>query len=224
MVVLDLNGVLFFTMKYSKYIFVVVPLMHLAGFVGAQFVVSAPLFRLLTPFHLLTCLVLLLLFHQSWNAATAFYCFLAFVAGFFIEVVGVHTGLIFGSYRYGNTLGYKALDVPLLIGANWLVLTYCVGTVVNSLALPTIWKAACAATVITALDVLIEPVAIRNDFWSWQNNVIPFQNYAAWFLISWVLLLVFYILPFAKTNRLAIVLLLSQLAFFGLHNLLYLLE
>jgi bisanhydrobacterioruberin hydratase len=211
-------------MKYSKYIFVILPLMHLAGFLGAQFAVTEPLFRVLTPFHLLTCVVLLLMFHESWNAAAIFYCVFAFAAGFIIETIGVHTGMIFGSYRYGSTLGLKLFDVPLIIGANWLILTYCVGVLVNKINAPLLAKAACAAAIVTIIDVLIEPVAIRNDFWSWQGNVVPLQNYVAWYLIAWILLAIFYALPFAKKNKLVPILLVSQVAFFAFHNLTYILE
>jgi len=45
--------------------------------------------------------------------------------GFGVEVLGVKTELIFGSYHYGESLGYKWLSVPLLIGVNWCMLLYC---------------------------------------------------------------------------------------------------
>jgi putative membrane protein len=40
------------------------------------------------------------------------------VAGFFIEAIGVNTGLIFGNYVYKTTLGWKFLETPLIIGVN----------------------------------------------------------------------------------------------------------
>ena len=39
------------------------------------------------------------------------------------EILGVKFGIIFGDYEYGNALGYKIFEVPLLIGANWAILT-----------------------------------------------------------------------------------------------------
>ena len=50
--------------------------------------------------------------------------FLIFLLGFVVEVVGVQTGLIFGSYSYGATLGVKLFDTPLLIGLNWIFVSY----------------------------------------------------------------------------------------------------
>ncbi|MES2515602.1 MAG: carotenoid biosynthesis protein, partial [Bacteroidota bacterium] len=46
------------------------------------------------------------------------------VLGFFIEVLGVKTEIIFGSYYYGKALGLKFFAVPILIGVNWAVLLY----------------------------------------------------------------------------------------------------
>ena len=33
--------------------------------------------------------------------------------GFVIEVIGVKTGYVFGSYSYGDSLGFKILEVPV---------------------------------------------------------------------------------------------------------------
>ena len=195
--------------------------MHLTGFLGAQFPAVAPLFRALTPFHLTLTLLFLLSFHADWNRAAVFYALLAALTGLVVEVLGVHTGLIFGTYHYGETLGFKVFEVPLLIGVNWFVLTYCAGIVANPLPLPTVLKAAAAAALVTLLDFLIEPVAMRNDFWSWQSHVVPLQNYVAWFLISWALLVVFYKLPFRKENKLAGLLLITQAVFFAAQCLTY---
>ncbi|MBE0653483.1 MAG: carotenoid biosynthesis protein, partial [Bacteroidales bacterium] len=32
----------------------------------------------------------------------------------------------------------------------------------------------------------MEPVAMHLDYWQWEGDIIPFQNYAAWFIISLV--------------------------------------
>ena len=37
-------------------------------------------------------------------------------------------------------------------------------------------------------DILLEPVAIRFDFWQWENVLVPLQNYVAWWLISLVMM------------------------------------
>ena len=47
------------------------------------------------------------------------------------EILGVNYGLIFGKYDYGDNLGLKLLGVPLLIGLNWVVLTFICGSISN---------------------------------------------------------------------------------------------
>jgi len=69
------------------------------------------------------------------------------------------------------------------------------------------------------LDVLIEPVAVELDFWTWFGQPIPLQNYIGWWMVSVVLFSVWYILPFAKENRMAKWLLFFQFLFFLSHNL-----
>ena len=44
--------------------------------------------------------------------------------GFFVELLGVKTGLIFGNYHYGATFGAKWQDVPYLIGLNWAAMVF----------------------------------------------------------------------------------------------------
>lgn len=208
----------------QRIIFFVLPLMHLAGFIGLQWPPAQLLFKALVPFHLLTTLTLLLLFHSDWNRSAVLFCLIAYIVGFTVEALGVHTGVIFGEYRYGATLGWKVIEIPLVIGVNWLTLIYSTGMVANHWH-PSGWvKALLAAGVVVGLDVLIEPVAIRLDFWQWAGNTVPFQNYAAWYMIAFGLLWLFYALPFRKQNRLAGLMLICQAAFFAAHNLAYFIE
>ena len=36
----------------------------------------------------------------------------------------------------------------------------------------------------TAMDVLIEPVAIELTYWQWEAVAVPMENYLAWFVLS----------------------------------------
>jgi putative membrane protein len=207
--------------RAERVIRTILPLMYLAGAIGLQYPQTAELFALLTPLNLLSSLVFLLLFHTDWRPTFWAYAALAFLVGFGVEVVGVHTGLIFGSYQYGSVLGVKVAEVPLTIGVNWLLLTYACGSVCDAFRWPVWSKVLAAAGLMTLLDVLIEPVAIRLDFWSWNSPSVPLQNYLAWYVISAFLMIAFYTLPFRKNNRLALLMLAVQFLFFGLSNLLY---
>lgn len=178
-------------------------------------------FILLTPFNLLLSITVILWFHPNWSSQTLLFLLTCFLVGFGIEVIGVNTGKIFGVYEYGRVLGWKLWDTPLMIGVNWVMLVYCSGMVTNWL-LPK-WhflvKAIVSATVMVILDLIIEPVAIHYDFWTWAASDIPIQNYISWWLISFILLSLFHFLHPRGQNKVARVLLALQFGFFALLNL-----
>lgn len=187
---------------------------YLAGVIGLQLSFTRPWFLALTPFNLLLSAAILFSFHKDLNRAFWLFCILSFLTGFFTEVAGVASGLIFGQYSYGNTLGVKWLGVPLIIGINWLMLIYSTGIICSGLKVHFVLKAAAAAFLMVLLDLFIEPVAIASDFWSWETLPVPVQNYVAWFVLSFFLHLLFYSLPFRKENPAAKFLYLFQLVFF----------
>lgn len=207
--------------RIRRTVFVILPLMYLAGLIGLNVPLSAPLFQVLTPFNLIASLILLLLFHPDFRPSFWLFCAVAFIGGFLVEVAGVHTGAIFGEYAYGEVLGLKLVEVPLVIGTNWLMLSYLCGSVTNRLPVSMIVKVLIAAGMMTLLDFVIEPVAIQLGFWQWQGGSIPPQNFLAWYVISAALFFVYFKLPFQKKNILAPMLLMLQFLFFGLNNLLH---
>lgn len=207
-------------MRYEKPIRIVLILAYIAGLIGLQVPAVAPLFKLLTPLNLLGTLAALLYFHTDWRPSFYFYIALAVLTGFFVEVLGVTTGYVFGGpYAYGAGLGPKLLNVPPIIGVNWLLLTYAFGSLCDRLPWRVYIKAALAASGMVALDILIEPVAIELDFWTWFGRPIPIQNYVGWWLVSAVLLSIWYGLPFKKDNRLAALIVGLQVFFFAGHQL-----
>lgn len=113
------------------------------------------------------------------------------LTGFAGEVVGVQTGWLFGSYSYGDGLGWKWAGVPLLLGLLWLMMLWGSAVAVDRLKpdLPRWARAAAAAASMTTLDALIEPVAVQAGWWTWADGVIPLTNFISWFSIAFFLLL-----------------------------------
>lgn len=155
------------------------------------------------------------------------------IIGFFSEVVGVNTGLLFGNYKYGNLMGIKFFGVPLLIGLQWFVTIYCCGTIVSFISQWSFKKLKelgeeekaqsktfslsafiDAALLATFFDYLLEPAAQKLGYWQWQNNIVPVFNYACWFIISFALMVLFHQFKFNKLNKFAVHLFIIQSLFF----------
>ncbi|WP_323755392.1 carotenoid biosynthesis protein [Roseivirga sp.] len=205
--------------RNQRIAFILLIAMHTAGILGLFFEESRAIFQSLTPFNLL--LTAAIIFHFEVDKSTKYFIFIifTFLFGFFIEVAGVKTGAIFGEYTYGPTLGFKLFDVPLIIGLNWAILIYITGIASNKLSSNFWVRCIYGAIMMVFIDVLIEPVAIRLDFWQWVGSSIPTQNYLSWFLIAFLLHIVFQELDFSKNNPLAIKLLIIEMAFFVSLNL-----
>jgi len=199
--------------------------MHFFGFFLMNWEETRFFFEALTPANLIISAFALLAFHPNWSKKFVLACILIFLAGLLVEIVGVQTGLIFGKYEYGKTLGIKVLDVPLTIGLNWLVLLYISSSIVVDLVpseknISIFIKALFPAFLMTSLDYLIEPVAIVHDFWNWFGEPIPLKNYLGWFVSSYFLAVLFFYMDAARKNKMTYIVLFSQLFFFGMHWLL----
>lgn len=147
------------------------------------------------------------------SAASAF--LLCAIVGFSVEALGVETGVIFGEYHYTNRMGPSLFGVPVVIGLNWAVLIHAVHGWLGKRFGSRTLMAALGATVMTALDAVMEPVALRLRFWVWQGDSVPLRNYLAWWSVSFVLLLVSDALSPRPSNRLARWVLGVMLVFFG---------
>jgi len=178
-------------------------------------------FVLFTPINLLVSLGLIFWTHSTDYTSLWKFAGICFIIGLGIEIIGVQTGLIFGDYHYGPVLGPKLFETPFMIGVNWAMLVYCSGATINKLVPNVnIWiKAIFGAIFMTLLDVLIEPVAMELNFWSWENNIVPLQNYFAWFFVALPLLGTYFHLLGKTTNKVAILLFIIQFIFFGILHL-----
>lgn len=193
---------------------VILVILHVVGIIGLSLEISQPLFHFLTPFNLLISLGMLLAFHSKWSPLFVVYLIGVGILGWGVEVLGVHTKVIFGEYYYGATLGWKILNVPVIMAVNWILIIYMAGTIGQYIKLPIILKSIFGAGAVTLLDFFMEPVAITHDFWQWVTPHVPLQNYVAWFIISFIMLLGFHIFRFSKPNRIGITLFFIQLIFF----------
>ncbi len=188
------------TARFAGYFFV---LYYLVGFVGLSLPSTRAFFIGLMPLSLLLSAAILLFFHRKWHSTDAIVLLFIAITGYLIEVLGVLTGHVFGTYWYGSALGLKAFNTPLIIGLNWLMLTYCVYAVMEETRLFWPLKALAAGVLMVVFDFVMEPVAMRLDMWHWQGGVVPIQNYQAWLIISLVFLAAMHLARIKTGNRVA---------------------
>jgi uncharacterized membrane protein len=192
----------------------IITVLHVVGLLGFMNYLHIESFEKLTPFNLLLSAFLMLSHHKGWNITGIVFLITIFLWGYFIELIGVKTQLIFGTYYYGESLGYKLFDIPLMIGVNWVILVFSTAAIAELFPVSKYLKVFIAAILMVALDYLIEPFAMKYDLWHWANNTVPLQNYIGWFVTSILMQLLFFSIKVNKQNTVAIALYVLQALFF----------
>jgi len=200
----------------------VISLFHLSGAALLQFS-KGGLYQItldLVPINIIFTTLITFKFQSEYTPGFFKFGLVIFILGILIEMIGVNFGQIFGVYTYGAVLGLQIMNTPLLIGLNWLLLCYCCGAILDFLPLNTVLKWALSIGLLLGLDYFMEPVAMKNDFWNWENNNIPNQNYIGWAGTGALFMFLYYYYDFPKKNRVAAGALIIQFLFFLVQNIL----
>jgi len=189
-------------------------LFHISGIIGMA-IGFEEWFISKTPLNLLISFIILLLVYPIDDAGKGFIVFVFFIAGFFVEWVGVTYGFLFGEYRYGENLGLKMDGIPFMMGITWAMLVLITGTISSKLKVHYLVKSMVGSTLMVFLDFFIEPSAPTFDFWYWSLGYPPVQNYIAWFFIAFFMHILYH--KNIKTGNLdvAVHLYAAQLIFFA---------
>lgn len=145
-----------------------------------------------TPLNLLIGLTLLFINIPLVTVRSKMLFLIAFLVGMSVEIAGVATGQIFGIYEYGSNLGMKILGVPLMIGIYWAVLVIVTSQIARSVFKNLISVSIAGALLMVGLDFLMEQMAVRFDFWHFENGIAGLKNYIAWFTVAFFLQLLSY--------------------------------
>lgn len=113
----------------------------------------------------------------------------ASLLGFAAEVVGVRYGFLFGDYVYTGALGPRLFGVPLVMASAWMVLVAYIRQALMKFRLPAWAEASIAATWMTAIDLVIDPLAAGTlNYWRWGGAGVyygvPARNFAGWLAVS----------------------------------------
>ena len=204
----------------SKISISIIWLFHFCGVLGIIYG-NKELFISFTPINLFISFFLLFVIQLELEKKNLITVMLIFTIGMVAEIIGVNYGIIFGDYVYLENLGSKILGVPIMIGIQWILLTFITGSFSSFVFNKSKVKAILfGAFLMVVLDILIEPVAPEMGFWVFSNQDAPIQNYIAWFLIGIPVQILFQYGIDKKENTFSFHLLIIQFLFFGLINIL----
>lgn len=104
----------------------------------------------------------------------------SYILAFFIEFLGVHTGIPFGRYIYSSILGPELLGVPVAIPFLWSSLLYFSWLAGRG-------KIVTSSILMVAMDLSFDP-RFSMHLWHWAAPGIyfgvPLSNFAGWFIAS----------------------------------------
>lgn len=184
------------------------------GIMGFLIPWTHDVFLAIIPYALLLSSYLLGIYHNSFSGKDVVVFSAIALLGFMVEVAGVKTGAIFGNYVYGDALGPKVLDTPLLISINWLFLTYAAYSISQRVSERWYVQVLLTPTLMLLYDLVLEQIAPLMDMWSWENSVVPFKNYLAWWVIGLVFTFSLRFFRVEVKNPLALILFFTQFLFF----------
>lgn len=165
-------------------------LFHVSAIVGIKLQYH-DFFLPLTPLNLLLCFGLILWNIPNLNIKDMLLLLVPFAFGMVAEWLGVNFGLIFGDYSYGNNLGPKIWGVPWMIGINWAILVFLSAAIAQKFTKNLWLGATIGAALMVLLDFIIEIVAPYFDFWEFNCNIVPTQNYIGWFVVAFLAHLIY---------------------------------
>lgn len=123
---------------------------------------------------------------------------IAGVIGFFVDVLGVHTGVPFGRYAYAGTLGARVLGVPWLIAFAWVMFAWPAALAARRLVRGFAARVVVGAWALASWDLFLDPQMVTAGHWRWFYPAphlpgvpsVPLTNYAGWLVSALVISLV----------------------------------
>lgn len=203
---------------YSAKKFIII--YYAIGLIGLSIPLTTKYFIYITPFSILINLFFVLYFNINWNSRFIIFSSLVLLLSLTAEIIGVNTGVIFGSYTYDNSiLGPKLFNTPLIIGINWVILIYCTVILINKFKFPVMVRILIGGVIMLIFDIILEPVAGKLMMWNWLDGEVLLQNYAAWFIMACAFISIMYLGKMNIKNQVSVHLLLVLFIFFAGLNL-----
>lgn len=163
-------------------VFVIFYSVGVAGFIYPR---TSAFFAELTPLILIMSFIAVIIYHDGKGTLLHILVLTGvFLFSFVAEAIGVNTGIIFGSYNYGDSLGFRIFDTPLLIGLNWVFLVYSSASIIRLTKLSGKNLVIAPSLIMVVYDLILEQVAGVMGMWTWTGGSIPIKNYITWFVLA----------------------------------------
>ncbi len=136
------------------------------------------------------------------------YLILAALFGYFIELLGVHTGWPFGVYQYDSSLGVALFGVPLVVPFAWVMMIH--PCLVAARRVTTKWTFLYGGALLAGWDLFLDPLMVSAGRWTWEVTGahipfvpdIPLSNFFGWLLSGCAIVaLLNVVLPFERRKE-----------------------
>ncbi|MFM1905596.1 MAG: hypothetical protein RIT32_392 [Actinomycetota bacterium] len=122
---------------------------------------------------------------------------LVLIYTYLLELIGVSTAIPFGEYEYGDSLGYKLANVPLVVPVAWYSMAIPVLMLARALSQRPTVVLLFSTIGLTAWDFLLDPWMVGEGHWTWANpepalpglEGIPITNFIGWVISTFILFL-----------------------------------
>ncbi|HPN38132.1 MAG TPA: carotenoid biosynthesis protein, partial [Melioribacteraceae bacterium] len=144
----------------EKFIIIIFAIFYFVGIIGHILPLTRKIMFNLTPYVLLVSSLVIYFYFESkqkekfniWVLGTYLFTFVA-------EVIGANTGVLFGSYSYTNNLGFRLMNVPLVIGLNWVFIVLGANLIAKRINQNIYIISFIAALITVIFDIVLEPAA-----------------------------------------------------------------
>jgi len=192
---------------------------YMVGLVLFILPLTRELFTAITAFTLLLVITIVFCFQKEWNSKILTWFTFIIASSFLLEMVGVSTGKLFGTYQYYNSLGLKLFETPLIIGLNWLFLVYASHDIAGRITKRSLLRILLGAGLMLLYDLVLELVAPVMQMWHFDSFYPPVANFVTWFLAAAIFHTGFVWTKIKINNRPARMLFWIQMGFFALISL-----
>jgi putative membrane protein len=123
--------------------------------------------------------------------------------GLLAEAVGLRTGWPFGDYEYGN-LAPTVFGIPWVIPLAWSMMAYPALLAARRLCRGSLATPLVGALGLAAWDLFLDPMMTAEGYWHFTDPAattlpnlpgVPLANFAGWYLVAFVMMLILDRLP-----------------------------